>query len=101
MKEGVIYTDSEAGIEMTPSEMSKRQASYTQRKKLLNDNPNLFISKTRLSIRNLTRNVDDATLKFVARLGVERFWMEVGMPLIKKSNNPIIFFEQIMGKEMV
>ena len=75
--EGVIYPDTPASLTITPHELSKRQASYTLRKKLLKDNPNLFISKTRLSIRNLVRGIDDKTLKYLARFSVIEFWKQV------------------------
>ncbi|KAL3901729.1 MAG: hypothetical protein SGCHY_000357, partial [Lobulomycetales sp.] len=77
MREGVIYPDSELGQKLSPSEMSKRQASFALRRKLLNDNPNLFISKTRISVRNLGRSVDDAFLKYLAKYGVIGFWKQV------------------------
>ncbi|KAJ3227574.1 RNA recognition motif-containing protein [Clydaea vesicula] len=77
MREGVIYPDSPAGMKMAPGEMSKRQASYTLRKKMLAENPNLFISKTRLSIRNLSRSIDDKFLRFLGKHSVKEFWKEV------------------------
>lgn len=77
MREGVIYPDTAEGKEIPPSEMSKRQASYSLRKKLLNENPNLFISPTRLSVRNLSRSVDDAFLKYLAKYSVVGFWKQV------------------------
>jgi len=77
IKEGVIFPDSEAAKSMTPSELSRRQTSYSERKRLLATNPNLFISKTRLSVRNLNLKVDDKLLKSTAQESVLRFWEEV------------------------
>jgi nucleolar protein 4 len=77
MKEGVIYPDSPAGLLIPASEMSKRQASFALRRKLLNENPNLFISKNRLSVRNLGKSIDDAFLKYLARYATIGFWKQV------------------------
>ncbi|KAJ3277347.1 RNA recognition motif-containing protein [Borealophlyctis nickersoniae] len=77
MREGVIFPDSPAAANITPSELSKRQKSYAERKRILATNPNLFISRTRLSIRNLNLKVDDKELKKVAKLAVKKFWEEV------------------------
>ncbi|KAJ3043879.1 RNA recognition motif-containing protein [Rhizophlyctis rosea] len=78
MREGVIFPDSEAAKSLTPNEISKRQASYAERKRLLATNPNLFMSRTRLSVRNLGLKVDDRELKKVGLVAVKRFWEEVG-----------------------
>ncbi|RUS22492.1 hypothetical protein BC937DRAFT_88752 [Endogone sp. FLAS-F59071] len=64
----VIFPDTPAAATLTPAELQKRQMSYAARKKLLASNPSLFISKTRLSIRNLPVKITDADLK---KLGVE------------------------------
>ncbi|KND01588.1 mRNA-binding ribosome biosynthesis protein NOP4 [Spizellomyces punctatus DAOM BR117] len=77
MREGVIFPESDAAKSMTPSELSKRQESFAQRKRLLTINPNLYISRTRLSVRNLGLKVDDKELKKVALLSVKKFWDEV------------------------
>jgi nucleolar protein 4 len=77
MREGVIFPDSDAAKNMTPSEVSRRQKSYSERKRLLSLNPNLFISKCRLSVRNLNLKVDDKLLRKVALLSVKEFWKEV------------------------
>jgi nucleolar protein 4 len=76
--EGVIFTDSDAAKDMSPSELSRRQKSYSERKRLLALNPNLFMSKTRLSIRNLNLQVDDKLLQSAAQNAVSSFWQEVG-----------------------
>ena len=77
IKEGVIFPDSEAASKLTPSEVSRRQKSYSERKRLLSVNPNLFISKTRLSVRNLGLKVDDALLKKAALDSVLQFKKQV------------------------
>lgn len=75
--EGVIFPDSDEAKGMSPSELSRRQKSYTERKRLLALNPNLFMSKTRLSIRNLNLKVDDKLLQSSAQNAVNSFWAEV------------------------
>ena len=55
----------------------KSQASYAERKKVLLKNPNLFVSKTRLSIRNMATSVDDVILRKTAKIAVSKFWKDV------------------------
>ena len=57
--------------------MEKRQASFNARKTLLRSNPSLYISKTRLSIRQLPLFVTDRTLKRLAIHAVRVFDDEV------------------------
>jgi nucleolar protein 4 len=52
---------------MAEAEIEKRQASFNARRTILRSNPSLYISKTRLSIRQLPLYVTDRTLK---RLGI-------------------------------
>lgn len=77
MREGVIFPDSEAAKNMSPTELSRRQKSFSERKRLLALNPNLFIAKTRLSVRNLNLKVDDKALRQSALKAVKNFWAEV------------------------
>ena len=58
LKEGMIYADSEGAQNVPAADLSKRLASYNGRKAKLK-NPNFFISKTRLSLRNLPATLDD------------------------------------------
>ncbi|KAF9944366.1 RNA recognition motif-containing protein, partial [Modicella reniformis] len=77
MREGVIFPDSPAAATILPSELSKRQASYSARRALLARNPSLFISKTRLSIRNLPLKVDDKELRTLGVQAIQKFKNEV------------------------
>ncbi|TPX45268.1 hypothetical protein SeMB42_g04076 [Synchytrium endobioticum] len=77
MREGVIFPSSEAAKHLTPPELEARTQAYGARKKLLASNPNLFISKTRLSVRNLGLKVDDAELRQVGKQAVKAFWKDV------------------------
>ncbi|BEJ17234.1 hypothetical protein CspHIS471_0606350 [Cutaneotrichosporon sp. HIS471] len=67
MREGVVFPNSPASAALPPSEVEKRQAAFNTRKTLLRSNPSLYISKTRLSIRQLPLFVTDRGLK---RLGI-------------------------------
>ncbi|KAG1177119.1 hypothetical protein G6F70_002918 [Rhizopus microsporus] len=77
MREGVIFPGTPAAETLTPSELTKRQMSFSSRKKLVSNNPSLYISKTRLSIRNLPIKVDDKDLKALGISSVQKFKNEV------------------------
>ncbi|CAJ0905919.1 11819_t:CDS:2 [Entrophospora sp. SA101] len=77
MKEGVIFPDTFAAKNLPKSEFNKRFDSFTYRKNLLTKNPNLYISKTRLSIRNLPLTVDERQLKELAINSIQKFKNEV------------------------
>lgn len=57
--------------------MQKRQDAFNARKALLRSNPSLYISKTRLSIRQLPLFVTDRTLKRLAIHAIRTFDSEV------------------------
>ncbi|RKP18172.1 hypothetical protein ROZALSC1DRAFT_30102, partial [Rozella allomycis CSF55] len=69
LKEGVIFPDSPAAKDLTPSELKRRMESFDERKRQLK-NPNFIVSKTRLSVRNLPLDVDETQLKLLARNSV-------------------------------
>ncbi|KAF9397439.1 RNA recognition motif-containing protein [Mortierella sp. AD011] len=77
MREGVIFPDSPAAAAILPSELSKRQASFSARRALLARNPSLFISKTRLSIRNLPLKMDEKELRKLGVQAIQKFKDEV------------------------
>ncbi|CAG8687345.1 20216_t:CDS:10, partial [Gigaspora rosea] len=62
---------------LTSSEVAKRSTSFSTRKNLLAKNPNLFISKTRLSVRNLPLSVDEKKLKNLGKESIKKFKEEV------------------------
>jgi nucleolar protein 4 len=62
---------------MPEAEIAKRQDAFTARKTLLKSNPSLYISKTRLSIRQLPLFVTDRTLKRLAIHAIRTFDQEV------------------------
>lgn len=63
----VVFPNSPAAQSLPEAEVEKRQASFNARRTLLRSNPSLYISKTRLSIRQLPLFVTDRGLK---RLGI-------------------------------
>ena len=77
MREGVIFPNSPAAETLPPVELEKRQSSFNARKALLRSNPSLYISKTRLSVRQLPLFATDRTLKRLAIHAVRTFDDEV------------------------
>ena len=73
----VIFPNSPAAGALPAAEVEKRQASFNARKALLRSNPSLYISKTRLSIRQIPLFVTDRTLKKLALYAVRAFNDEV------------------------
>ncbi|EJD07847.1 RNA-binding domain-containing protein [Fomitiporia mediterranea MF3/22] len=67
LREGVIFPGTPAEATLGPGEIEKRTASYNARRALLKSNPSLYVSKTRLSIRQLPLFVSERALK---RLGI-------------------------------
>jgi nucleolar protein 4 len=77
LQEGVIFPDTKAAKLLTSSEVNKFVASYSMRKNLLAKNPNLYISKTRLSIRNLPLTIDENKLRILGKESIKKFKEEV------------------------
>ncbi|KAJ3331737.1 RNA recognition motif-containing protein [Blyttiomyces sp. JEL0837] len=100
IKEGVIFPGTEAAEGISPTELSKRQKSFAERRRLLESNPNLFISRTRLSIRNLHPNVGDKFLRRAGILAVMRFWDEVSARRRKGLEREVIEEEKEEGREV-
>ncbi|KAJ3010994.1 RNA recognition motif-containing protein [Thoreauomyces humboldtii] len=94
MREGVIFPESEAAKTLTEVELEKRTSSFAERKRVLATNPNLFISRTRLSVRSLGAKVDDKELKKVAGIAVRKFWDEVGKGL-REGMEPEVVKEEV------
>ncbi|CEH16394.1 Nucleolar protein fibrillarin NOP77 (RRM superfamily) [Ceraceosorus bombacis] len=77
MREGVPFPNSELSRLMSESEREKRLNNFGIRKAQLGANPALYISKTRLSVRQLPLYVSDRTLKRLALHAVRSFDQEV------------------------
>ena len=77
LSEGTISSKSKLWESLSPSERTMREASAKQRKSLIESNPSLHLSLTRLSIRNIPRSVDSKELKALAREAVVGFASDV------------------------
>jgi nucleolar protein 4 len=73
LNEGMIPASSAAWKALSPSERLLRDQSREQRRKLVQADPNLHLSLTRLSIRNLPRWVTHKDLKQIARKAIPGF----------------------------
>ncbi|KAF2473571.1 RNA-binding domain-containing protein [Lindgomyces ingoldianus] len=77
LSEGTISTDSPLYQKLSPSEITLRESSAKQRKQLIQSNPSLHLSLTRLSIRNIPRSITSKDLKALARRAVVGFAEDV------------------------
>lgn len=77
LPEGTIPKDSPLYSKLSPSEVNLREASTKQRQTIVKSNPMLHMSLTRLSVRNIPRNVDTKALKALAREAVVGFAKDV------------------------
>jgi nucleolar protein 4 len=90
LSEGAIPKNSPLYNKLTPTEIKMREASAKQRKKLIESNPSLHLSLTRLAIRNISHNLASKDLKALAREAVVGFAKDVKegrrQPLSKEEN---------------
>ena len=77
LSEGTIPSNSKLYEQLSPSERTMREASAKQRKTLIESNPSLHLSLTRLSIRNIPRSIGSKELKALAREAVVGFAKDV------------------------
>lgn len=77
LSEGTISADSPLYEHLSEKETNMRENSYKQRQTLVKRNPLLHLSLTRLSIRNLPRNITSKDLKALARKAVVEFAKDV------------------------
>ncbi|KAF6830507.1 RNA recognition motif containing protein [Colletotrichum plurivorum] len=77
LNEGQIDTRSPLYQKLTPSEIKMREQSANQRKKLVQSNPTLHISLTRLAVRNIPRDMNSKDLKELARKACVEFATDV------------------------
>jgi nucleolar protein 4 len=77
LSEGTISSKSPLWDKLSPSEKTMREASAKQRKNLIENNPSLHLSLTRLSVRNLPRSIGSRELKQLAREAVVGFATDV------------------------
>ena len=77
LSEGTIAAGSKLYDKIGKAELDIREASARQRRKLIKTNPNLGISLTRLSVRNMPRGIGSKELKALAREAVVGFATDV------------------------
>ncbi|KAH7116158.1 hypothetical protein B0J11DRAFT_118918 [Dendryphion nanum] len=77
LSEGTIPRGSPLFEKLSPSEVTMREASAKQRQKLIQSNPSLHLSLTRLSIRNIPRSITSKDLKALARQAIVGFASDV------------------------
>ncbi|KAI9456596.1 hypothetical protein HD554DRAFT_2144789 [Boletus coccyginus] len=77
LREGVILPNSPAAETIPRVELEKRTNSFNARRTMLRSNPSLYVSKTRLSIRQIPLFVTERVLKRLAIHSVREFNAEV------------------------
>lgn len=77
LSEGTVAAGTPLYDILSPSEIKMREDSAMQRKKLIQATPTLHLSLTRLSIRNLPRNINSKDLKALGREAVVGFAKDV------------------------
>ncbi|KAF8552784.1 RNA-binding domain-containing protein [Imleria badia] len=77
LREGVILPNSSAAETIPQVELEKRTNSFNARRTMLRSNPSLYVSKTRLSIRQIPLFVTERVLKRLAIHSVREFNAEV------------------------
>lgn len=77
LSEGTISATDPTHEKLSPSEIQLREDSLKQRQALLKSNPGLHLSLTRLSVRNIPRNISSKSLKALARQAVVGFAEDV------------------------
>ncbi|KAK7527068.1 uncharacterized protein IWZ02DRAFT_445324 [Phyllosticta citriasiana] len=73
LSEGTIASNSPMYKLLSPAEVKLREDSTKQRKKLIESNPSLHLSLTRLSVRNIPRTITSKDLKQLARQAIVGF----------------------------
>ncbi|KIX04793.1 uncharacterized protein Z518_05664 [Rhinocladiella mackenziei CBS 650.93] len=77
LSEGSISKSSKLYHQLGKAEIDIRESSQRQRQRLIKSNPNLGLSLTRLSVRNIPRSIDSKELKALAREAVVGFAKDV------------------------
>lgn len=77
LSEGTISAGTPLYEQLTPAEILLRETSAKQRQKLIQSNPSLHLSLTRLSVRNIPRSITSKDLKQLARQAVVGFAEDV------------------------
>lgn len=70
--------NSPAADSLPAEELEKRTNSFNARRNLLKTNPSLYVSKTRLSVRQIPIGVTEYMLKRLANYAIREFEVEIG-----------------------
>ncbi|CDO75284.1 hypothetical protein BN946_scf184334.g2 [Trametes cinnabarina] len=76
LREGIILPNTPAAELLPPAEVEKRTQSFNARRALLRSNPSLYVSRTRLSVRQLPLFVTERMLKRLAIHAMRAFEAE-------------------------
>ncbi|CAL1711096.1 unnamed protein product [Somion occarium] len=77
LREGLILPNTPAAQLLSATEVENRTQSFNARRALLRSNPSLYVSRTRLSVRQLPLFVSERMLKRLAIHAVRAFQAEV------------------------
>ncbi|KII85518.1 hypothetical protein PLICRDRAFT_668352 [Plicaturopsis crispa FD-325 SS-3] len=77
LREGVILPNTPAADTLGPIDVEKRTNSYNARRALLRSNPSLYISKTRLSVRQIPLFATERLLRRLAVHAIRAFESDV------------------------
>ncbi|KAJ6257247.1 hypothetical protein Dda_8136 [Drechslerella dactyloides] len=77
LQEGQIAASNPLFRKLSAMDVKMREDSYKQRKAFLEKNTSLHLSLTRLSVRNIPRNITEKDLKMLARKAIVEFATEV------------------------
>ncbi|OAX35348.1 hypothetical protein K503DRAFT_773578 [Rhizopogon vinicolor AM-OR11-026] len=77
LREGVILPNTPAASTIPPVEVEKRTNSFNARRTMLRTNPSLYVSKTRLSVRQIPLFATERCLRRLATHAIRTFEEEV------------------------
>ncbi|GAA5924541.1 mRNA-binding ribosome biosynthesis protein NOP4 [Sporobolomyces koalae] len=98
MREGVIFPSWAIAKTLSAADMDARQSSFDARKGLLRSNPSLYISRTRLSVRQIPLYVTDGMMKRLANHALKQFQIDMKAGLQKPfTEEELAFVEDASG----
>ncbi|KAJ2663265.1 RNA recognition motif-containing protein [Coemansia sp. RSA 1200] len=77
LKEGVIFPDTPGAAMMAPADLEHHVKEYSVRKNQILKNPNLYMSKTRLTVHNIPRSIDESDMRKAAIAAIGKFKQEI------------------------
>ncbi|GAA6062588.1 hypothetical protein JCM10212_004183 [Sporobolomyces blumeae] len=98
MREGVIFPSWAIAKTLSAADMDARQSSFDARKGLLRSNPSLYISRTRLSVRQIPLYVTDGMMKRLANHALKQFQVDMKAGIQKPlTQEELSFVEDASG----